>query len=85
MKQLRTSPPSPERARAPHPRNLSSLVKPLECWQQDPDAPDLWHGDEGVIVNTAALEERAFYFEIVRVHTATGRVPKIEGNRTATY
>ena len=58
----------------PHLQNASSLVKQIECWQQDPDAPDLWHGDAGVILNTAALEERAFYFEVVRVYTATNRL-----------
>lgn len=82
MKQLCERPSSPEGARAPL-RNLSSLVKPLECWQQDPGEPDLWYGDGGVIVNTAALEERAFYFEIVRVYTAT-QVPNTAGGRVAT-
>ena len=83
--QTRPQPAVDEVARAPHPypRNLSSLVKQLECWQQDPDEPDLWHGDAGVILNGAALEERAFYFEVVRVYTAVGGTPSTPSSPTA--
>jgi len=42
-------------------------LRPSEVWYQDADSPDLWHGDNGVIVNTAALEERGFYFNVLRV------------------
>lgn len=37
-----------------------------ETWHQDPADHDLWMGGNGLIVNTAALDERADYFEIVR-------------------
>lgn len=42
-------------------------LRPTEVWYQDTDSPDLWHGDNGVIVNTAALDERGFYFNVLRV------------------
>lgn len=38
-----------------------------ESWQQDPYEIDLWHGANGLIVNTAALEERSYYFNVVRL------------------
>ena len=38
-----------------------------ETWYQDTEDTNLWHGNHGVIVNTAALEERTFYFDIIRV------------------
>ena len=43
------------------------LLKPTEVWQQDPVDADFWHGPDGIIVNTAALKEREFYFDVVRV------------------
>ncbi|MCA9838008.1 MAG: hypothetical protein KC422_13910 [Trueperaceae bacterium] len=36
-----------------------------ETWTRDPDDPDFWHGPHGVIVNTAALEYRKAFFEII--------------------
>lgn len=41
--------------------------KPVEVWQQDQQIADLWHGKKGIIVNSDALKEREFYFEILRV------------------
>ena len=38
-----------------------------EIWTQDIQDPDLWHGNYGVMVNTAALDEREVYFDITRV------------------
>jgi hypothetical protein len=38
-----------------------------EIWHQDPAEKDLWVGENGLLVNTAALRERASYFEIVEV------------------
>jgi hypothetical protein len=37
----------------------------VEVWTQDPEETDLWHGPHGVIVNTAALEERKSFFSII--------------------
>jgi hypothetical protein len=39
----------------------------LETWQQDPFDPDFWIGKNGLIINTAALDERSKFSEIVRV------------------
>lgn len=39
----------------------------IEVWRQDTDNQDLWHGDNHLIVNTAALQEREAYYEIVRI------------------
>jgi hypothetical protein len=46
--------------------NLSAL-KNTEVWYQDPEDGNLWHGTHGVIVNTAALLEREFFYNIERV------------------
>ncbi len=37
-----------------------------EIWLQDPHNQDLWHGSNGVIVNSEALEYREEFFKIVR-------------------
>ena len=50
-------------------------IRPSEVWYQDTDSPDLWHGDHGVIVNTAALEERSFYFNVLRVRAHSNTEP----------
>ena len=42
-------------------------LKPTEVWQQDTQDADFWHGPNGIIVNTTALKEREFYFDIVLV------------------
>jgi hypothetical protein len=39
----------------------------LETWQQDPFDPGFWIGENGLIINTAALDERSKFSEIVRV------------------
>jgi hypothetical protein len=39
----------------------------LETWQQDPFDPDFWIGADGLIINTAAPDERSDFSEIVRV------------------
>jgi hypothetical protein len=42
-------------------------LKNTEVWYQDPEDGNLWHGTHGVIVNTAALLEREFFYNIERV------------------
>jgi hypothetical protein len=42
-------------------------VKLTEIWYQDVEDSNLWFGEHGVMVNTAALDEREFYFEVIRV------------------
>ena len=46
-------------------------TRPIEVWHQDNHSQDLWHGNNGVIVNTAALEERETYFDIIRIPSAS--------------
>jgi hypothetical protein len=50
-------------------KNFKSVnqLKNTEVWQQDPEDGNLWHGQHGVIVNTAALIEREFFYNIERV------------------
>lgn len=38
-----------------------------EIWHQDPFEKDLWVGENGLLVNAVALEERAYYAEVVRM------------------
>ena len=42
---------------------LSDL--PPEVWTQDGDDANLWHGPHGVIINSAALEERRAFFDVI--------------------
>lgn len=42
-------------------------IKAIEIWYQDVEDSDLWFGEHGVMVNTAALNEREFYFDVIRV------------------
>ncbi len=44
-------------------------MKPLltEIWTQDIENPELWHGNYGVILNTAALDEREAFFDVTRI------------------
>ena len=42
-----------------------------EIWIQDTQNPDLWHGNYGVMINTAALDERQAFFDVTRVRHAT--------------
>lgn len=41
--------------------------KPTELWRQLPDEPDLWEGEHGVLINTAALRERETFLKVTRV------------------
>jgi len=36
----------------------------LEIWEQDSYDQDLWHGDNGLIVNTSALKDREDFIEV---------------------
>lgn len=57
--------PQPQKAQS----DPKPLPKPLEAWRQDEHDSDLWHGKNGTIINTAALIEREFFFDVVRVLT----------------
>jgi hypothetical protein len=48
-------------------KTISQTLKHSEVWQQDTQNPDLWHGPNGVMINTAALNEREFYYDVLRV------------------
>lgn len=37
----------------------------LEHWTQDASDPDLWHGPQGLIVNSAALAERRPFYTLL--------------------
>ena len=41
--------------------------KVSEVWYQDSVEADLWNNDKGLLVNTAALNEREAFFEVTRV------------------
>ena len=43
-----------------------TITKPHETWHQFSSQPELWETDSGLIINTAALEEREAYFEVTR-------------------
>ena len=45
------------------------MTQAQEIWRQDVLDADLWHGNKGVIVNSAALQEREVYFEILKVRS----------------
>jgi hypothetical protein len=45
---------------------MNDMLKEREIWYQDPVDNDLWHHESGLIVNTAALEERQAYYTIIR-------------------
>lgn len=57
----------------PTPMALQAL-KPVETWHQDDLDPGLWHHASGLIVNDAALDERASYYRVVRLHTVEATV-----------
>ncbi len=42
-------------------------LKPVETWRQLPGDPDLWHHHNGVIVNSAALAEREYFYTVIRI------------------
>lgn len=46
-------------------RNPKSVLE-MEVWKKL-DGEDLWIGPKGVIVNSQALEERKFFYNIVQV------------------
>jgi hypothetical protein len=46
-------------------RNPTSLLE-MEVWKKV-EGEDLWLGPKGVMVNSAALEERKFFYNIVQV------------------
>ncbi len=41
-----------------------------ETWYQDAQDVDLWHGQQGLIVNTPALLERESYYQVLRIRTS---------------
>jgi hypothetical protein len=45
----------------------ANQLKNAELWYQDHQDANLWHGKHGVMVNTAALNEREFYYTVVRI------------------
>jgi hypothetical protein len=46
-------------------RNPKSVLE-MEVWKKL-DGEDLWLGPKGVMINSAALEERKFFYNIVQV------------------
>jgi hypothetical protein len=48
-------------------KNTEQKYKTSEVWYQDREDSELWHGKHGVIINTAALNEREFYYDIIRI------------------
>lgn len=48
-------------------KKTEQFLKHTEVWQQNPESPDFWHGPNGVIINTAALNEREFYYNVIRI------------------
>jgi len=42
-----------------------SVLSKTELWRRDPKDKDLWHGESGLILNTAALQERKAYYNVV--------------------
>jgi hypothetical protein len=48
-------------------KTAGSHFKATEVWYQDVEDRDLWFGQHGVMVNTAALTEREFYYDVIRI------------------
>jgi hypothetical protein len=48
------------------PRNPKAMLE-MEVWKRV-EGEDLWLGPKGVLVNSAALEERKFFYNIVQVN-----------------
>ena len=42
-----------------------NVLSTTELWRRDAKDLDLWHGEHGLILNTAALEERKAYYNVV--------------------
>ncbi len=56
----------------------ANQTKNAELWYQDPEDSNLWHGKHGVIINTAALNEREFYYSVIRVgHQPLYQMPSL--------
>jgi hypothetical protein len=47
------------------PRNSKAMLE-IEVWKRV-EGEDLWLGPKGVMVNSVALEERKFFYNIVQV------------------
>lgn len=63
-------------------RNYNSNKRPIEVWFQTNFDHDLWEADNGLIVNTSALNEREAYFDVSRVPSAVSLSNK-QGFHTA--
>ena len=48
-------------------KKTEQTLKHSEVWQQNIEHLDFWHGPNGVIINTAALNEREFYYNVIRI------------------
>ena len=55
-----------------------------EIWCQVSFDSDLWENESGLIVNTAALEEREMYFEVTRIPVPTPEVAAATRFQTGT-
>jgi hypothetical protein len=57
----------PSKSTLRNPRSINpKAVLEMEVWRRV-EGEDLWLGPKGVMVNSAALEERKFFFNIVQV------------------
>jgi hypothetical protein len=50
-----------------------------EIWYQDVEELDLWFGEHGLMVNSAALQEREAFFDIIRVRHYPNQKKQAEG------
>lgn len=48
-------------------RELLQALKPAEIWFRHPVESDLWIGENGVLINSAALIERETYYDVARL------------------
>ena len=44
-----------------------NTFKASEIWYQDLEDTHLWRGKHGILLNTAALNEREFYYTVIRI------------------
>ena len=49
----------------PNQTSNKSVYLKTEIWTQDSADSDLWHGDNGLLLNTAALELRKTFYNVV--------------------
>lgn len=61
------TPVHPQQPQAPLDIQVLNTSASFETWTRDDLDADLWHGPHGVIVNTAALEERKKFYRLVQV------------------